>query len=215
MQHCEVVPSVQLGHAPEPILVNRHHIRVSKHRVLKRKLRGALVDRGANGGILGDDARVILKHQRQVDVTGIDNHELNALDVVDGSAIVMSHKGPVIVILRQYAYHGRNRSIHSSGQIEAHKNMVEDRSMKAGGRQVIRTHDGYVLPLDIINGLPYLKMKPNTDNEWNTLPHTILTGSAEWDPTVLDLTLTAHDDWYNMVKRLDDGLIQTPFDEFW
>jgi hypothetical protein len=34
-----------------------------------------LVDRGANGGI-GNDARVHHVHLREVDVTGIDNHEL-------------------------------------------------------------------------------------------------------------------------------------------
>jgi len=76
------------------------------------------MDRGANGGILGCDANVILIHAREVDVTGIDNHELNALKLVDASAKVITQLGPAIVILRQYAYHGLDRSIHSAGQIE-------------------------------------------------------------------------------------------------
>jgi hypothetical protein len=46
--------------------------------------------------------------------------------------------------------------------------------MKFGGTQCIRTNDGYVIPLDVINGLPYLKMQPHTDKEWNELPHVIL-----------------------------------------
>jgi hypothetical protein len=53
--------------------------------------------------------------------------------------------------------------------------------MKFGGTQCIRTNDGYVIPLDVINGLPYLKMQPHTDKEWNELP-VILTGGNEWDP---------------------------------
>ena len=185
---------------------------MSRHSIA-RKSRGSLVDRGANGGILGDDARIILQHQRQVDVTGIDNHELNALPIVDAAAKVQSQLGPVIVILRQYAYHGLGRTIHSACQFEQCKNKVDDRSMKVGGTQCIRTNDGYVLPLDIINGLPYLKMSPHTDKEWGELPHVILTSGDIWDPSVLDNTLTDQEDWYNTLKELDDGLIPNAFDE--
>jgi len=57
-----------------------------------------LVDRGANGGILGSDAKVIFKHSKTVDVTGIDNHELNGLPMVDATAKTITDKGPVILI---------------------------------------------------------------------------------------------------------------------
>lgn len=172
------------------------------------------MDRGANGGIIGNDAKVFHVHMREVDVTGIDNHELNALKLVDASAKIMTQKGPAIGIFRQYAYHGLNRSIHSSGQFEAYKNMVNDRSMRVGGTQCVRTNDGYVIPLDIINGLPYLKMQPNSDTEWEELPHVILTCGNEWNPTVLDNTISDKDDWYDTIRELDDGLIKTPFDQF-
>jgi hypothetical protein len=42
----------------------------------------------------------------------IDNHELNSLKLVDAGAKIMTNKGPVIGIFRQYAYHGVNRTIH-------------------------------------------------------------------------------------------------------
>ena len=61
---------------------------VSKHSI-RRSQRGALVNRGANGGIVGNDARVTHKHIRTVDVTGIDNHELNSLHIVDASAYAL------------------------------------------------------------------------------------------------------------------------------
>ena len=65
------------------------------------------------------------------------------------------------------------------------------------------------------NGLPYyLKMQPNSPTEWDELPHAILTSGDEWDPIILDHTLTDRDDWYNTLKAVDDGLIQTPFDEY-
>ena len=51
--------------------------------------------------------------------------------------------------------------------------------MKVGGHESIGTNDGYVIPLDIINGLPYyLKMQPNqpnTETEWDKLPLVICT----------------------------------------
>ena len=50
---------------------NNTKIRASNHKV-KRSRRGTLIDRGANGGILGNDAIVIFKRDKTVDVTGID-----------------------------------------------------------------------------------------------------------------------------------------------
>ena len=191
----------------------RVRYRVSKHATIKER-RGTLVDRGANGGIIGNDAHVIYQYQKTVDVTGIDNHEMPGLKIVDASATTISHRGPIVIIMKQYAYHGRHRSIHSSGQIEKYKNPVDDRSWKVGGDQTIRTHDGYVLPIDIINGLPYLRMRPNTQHEWDTLPHVALTSGEEWDPKVLDNVISNLEDWYSHVAREDDGLILSPFDEF-
>ena len=156
--------------------------------------RGSLVDRGANGGILGNDARVIVTHHRRVDVTGIDNHQMTGLKMVDAAGRVLTQKGPVILILRQYAYHGLHRTLHTAGQIEHYKNIVHDRSVVCGGRQCIVTNDGFVMPLDIINGLPYLKMVPPTDNEYDTLPHVILTSGETWNPCVLDYKLSERDD---------------------
>jgi hypothetical protein len=66
--------------------------------------RGALVDRGANGGILGQDV--------WVDVTGIDNHKMSDLPTVDEAAWIMTNNRPIIAIFKQYAYHGINRTIH-------------------------------------------------------------------------------------------------------
>ena len=82
------------------------------------------MDRGANGGVIGNDARVFLQHNKRVDVRGIDNHEVSDLKIVDASAKVMTNVGEVILILSQYAYLGVGRSIHSSGQIEANENFT-------------------------------------------------------------------------------------------
>ena len=174
----------------------------------------SLVDRGANGGILGSDAKVMLVHPREVDVTGIDNHELTALKIVDGVGKVLTHKGHVILWFKQYAYYGRGRSMHSSVQVESYGNKVYDKSIRAGGLQSIVLLEGYVIPLDIERGLPYLNVEPPTDKEIWDLPHCILTSGEVWNPTFLDFKLTDHDDWPSLLGDLKQELIKTPFDEF-
>ena len=69
------------------------------------------------------------------------------------------------------------------------------------------------MPVDIINGLTCMPMEPHTDREWVMYPHVILTG-PKWDPTVLDNKISDKEGWYNNIKELNDGFIQTPFDEF-
>ena len=120
----------------------------------------SLVDRGANGGIAGSDVRIIERLNRHVDVQGIDNHQLNNVPIVTAGGVTKTHRGDVIVILNQYAYTGQGTSIHSSAQIESYKNLVDDRAIKAGGNQVLRTHDGYSIPLNIKNALPRMHLRP-------------------------------------------------------
>ena len=149
-----------------------------------------------------------------MDVTGIDNHEMNGLQMVDAGAYIETNLGPRILVMRQYAYHGINRTIHSSLQLEHYKNKVDDKSIKAGGRQCITTPDNVVIPLDIINGLPYMKMRPYTDEEAATIPAVILTSSDNWDPSVFDFSLTDKSDWIETIGDLKDGTWESPFDEF-
>ena len=88
--------------------------------------------------------------------------------------------------MHQYAYLGKGKTIHSSAQIEYYKNNVDDKSSKAGGKQRIVTLDGYIIPLNICNGLAYMDMSVPTDKEISTLPHVILTSNANWHPSILD-----------------------------
>jgi hypothetical protein len=93
---------------------------------------GALVDRGANGGIAGDDVRIINRTRRQVDVQGIDNHQIVDISIVTAGAVVKTQRGEVIIILHQYANTGKGKTIHSSGQLELYKQEVESLSRLAG-----------------------------------------------------------------------------------
>ena len=186
---------------------------VGKHRTTHR---GALIDRGANGGIIGDDARIIAETNRVVNVQGIRDHQVTDLKIVSAGGVVDSQHGPVIAILHQYAHMGSGKSIHSSIQLEAFGLEVNDKSCKVtGGRQRIVTPDGFVHPLQIKDGLAYLSMRPFTDKEWETLPHVHWTQDKDWDPSVLDHALGDHDEeWFDAVTDITELPNKHLFDEF-
>ena len=151
----------------------------SKHR--------SLVDRGANGGLAGSDVRILGTSSRKCTVTGIDNHEIPGLDLVQCAALVETNHGIVNPIMNEYAYYGKGHSIHSSGQIEWYTNTVYDKSVQVGGQQGIVTIDGYSMPLVCEGGLMYLQLQGiPTDQDLQNYPSVHLTSPHEWDPSVLD-----------------------------
>ena len=65
--------------------------------------RGALVDRGANGGVAGSDTRIIGQTGRTVVITGIDDHQLDNIPVGTCGAVVPTNNG-------QLSYSGSSSS---------------------------------------------------------------------------------------------------------
>ena len=112
-----------------------------------------MIDRGANGGLAGAIFRVLQKTHRKINIVGIDDHELTALNVVAAAALLDTQKGPIIGIFHEYAHFHKGRSIHAAGQIEWFNCKVGDRSKVVGGAQGIETSDDYVIPLSIESGL--------------------------------------------------------------
>jgi hypothetical protein len=55
--------------------------------------------------------------------------------------------------------------------LEWHKNGVDDRSKEVGGLKYISTACDKYIPLDIVQGIPYMTMQPSTDEEYQPLPH--------------------------------------------
>ena len=84
---------------------------------------------------------------------------------------------------------------------------VNNKSMKvSGGQQRITTPDGFCIPLNIKKGLPYMTLCPYTDDEWNDLPHVVLMGDTDWDPSVLDNDIDDNESWFDAVSDFtDDG----------
>ena len=136
---------------PSSTSVHMHEYVVSRSHTSIRK---ALVDRGANGGLAGNDSRVFATTDRKVSVSGIDNHELLDLPIVSCGAVVSTNRGAVIVVMHQYARIIDGPTIHSAIQLEDYGLIVDEKPKSLNrGRQLIQTPDGYLIPLSFKNVL--------------------------------------------------------------
>jgi hypothetical protein len=84
------------------------------------------------------------------------------------------------------AFLGKGKSILLCLQLEffgADINVLP-RSLPEGKQRIFI--DGYQLPLDFKNSLPYLRCHKPTYNELKSLPHIIMTSDADWDWSLYD-----------------------------
>ena len=88
---------------------------------------------------------------------------------------VKTSKGFAIGIFHQYAYHGSGHTILSLNQMAHFGLHVDDKSAKLGFKQRIKTPDGYLIPLIIQGGLPYMPMTKPTQHDLDSLPHIFFT----------------------------------------
>ncbi len=86
---------------------------------------------------------------------------------------------------------------------------VDDKSACISGKQRLVTFDGISIPINIRRGLPYIDMCPHTDQEWEELPHVLLTEDANWDPTHLDHKQGDDPAWYE--QQDDPPLLNSDF----
>ena len=48
-------------------------------------------------------------------------------------------------------------------------------------------------------------MRPFTDEEWETLPHIVMTDDSDWDPPVYDHNPLDDDTWHGTVQEVEPG----------
>jgi hypothetical protein len=188
-------PSVMINGVEYVAKLNDVTYQVSNHKQTTLPL--ALIDCGTNGGVTRSDTWLIDKSLCSVHIQGIDNHMIKDVPIGTVSAVINTQCGEVIAIIHQYAYTGKGGTIHSSGQLKWCGNDINDRSIKIeGGRQQLSIPDGYIIPIDVRHGLPYITMQPFTDEEFEELPHVVWTSEDAWDPTPLDSVISDDPNWY-------------------
>jgi hypothetical protein len=170
------------------VQISNHNINynVSYHQATSHT--GTLVDGGASGGFSGNDVRVLETTDKLADVTGIADSVVHDIPIATVAGVLPSQQGPIIGIFHQYAHHGTGRTIHSIQQLESFGIQVFERSKMSAqdNKQCMITPDGYVVAIQIRNGLPYIDMRPPTDLELDTLPTVVFTSDEDWDPSYLD-----------------------------
>ena len=184
-----------------------------RHNHRTRNCWGALVDRGANGGIGGRDMKEISRYQhRTVDLTGLKEHTVRSLGVGTAGAWTRTQAGPVIIICNQYALMPDDKTIHSCAQWEAYGIKVHDKAPSANGGKTpyIETPHGFRIPMCIRNGLPFIQMRPFTTHEFKTLPHIHMTSDVLWNPSVMDYTVS--EAWYSGQPAPSGPPMDSPFD---
>ena len=71
---------------------------------MKGRKHGCLVDRGANGCIIGSDMTVLDRTDDFIDLTGIEDHTARELNLVHAAFVAKTHLREVIVHVYQGAY---------------------------------------------------------------------------------------------------------------
>ena len=122
-----------------------------------------MIDSGANGGVFGEDMMIVEECDDQImNVVGVGAQEIRDPLLAVGAGHVETNEGPVIAIMSQCANCGKGPTIHSKAQLSHFGDVVHDESRKTGGEQVVITVDGYVIPIEIRDGLARVDMRKPT-----------------------------------------------------
>ena len=140
--------------------------------------------------------RVITWLDASVDLSGIDNHTLRNLRMVVAAGVARSNKGNVLLVAHHMAYMPDGRTILSPGQLEHRGCKIEDRSKKVTGKHpYLETPTGFIVPIAIRKGLPYIQLRFPSDKEIDELPRVEITSPQQWDPRILDNDVD--ETWYD------------------
>ena len=74
---------------------------------------------------------------------------------------------------------------------------MNDKSIKVGGKQHIKTNGRFTIPISIKSGLPYIPLRPYSNSEWEALSYIVLTLDIDWDPSALDCPADNNKEWFD------------------
>jgi hypothetical protein len=140
---------------------------------------GSLIDGGANGGLSGSDVVILADTILTTNANGIANFTLQKVPVCTVDGRIQTQHGPIIGVFHQYAHHGTSKTIHSDSQLHDFGTIVDNTPCSFGGKQCLEVLDGFIIPLYIFSGLPYIYTCPATPIELDSYPHVLSTSDME------------------------------------
>jgi hypothetical protein len=154
----------------------------------------SLIDGGANGGMAGNNVRVLSESSfNKANVTGIGDSLIQDLSLATVAGLTSTHKGFAIGIFNQCANYGKGHTMHSSTQLHTFGTLLHEAPRSTGGVQRLIAPDGCHIPLSYRAGPPHMDMRPPADVEIDTLPHVLLTGDDAWNPSCMDDEFSVQD----------------------
>ena len=134
-----------------------------------------------------------LNYNKKVYVIGYkDGVDINKLPFWKFYSVTTEDNGEeVIGVFHNYVSYGKGKSILIKSQCEVSSVKVDDRPVKFGGSQMIKTLDGYSFRLKYEDGLMLIPLRLPTDHEIEKLVHVDMTSQMSWNPS----DEKQHDDW--------------------
>ena len=93
----------------------------------------ALVDGGNNGGIAGENCLIIDETFQTVDVKGVGDGFIENIPIGTVAGLITTTGAPIVGYFPQYALYGKGKTLHSSNQLRAFGNTVDDCPTNCGG----------------------------------------------------------------------------------
>ena len=158
---------------------------------------------------------IVDRTNKYIDLTGIEDHTVRELNIVNAACVAVSHLGPIILEIGQGAHMPDAKSIISPLQLEAYGCVIVDkaRALNGGEQPYIQTPDGYRIPLIMYQGLMYIDVRPVRDDEWATLPHSRITVTNEWEPRIYDHDI--EEDWdKDQPDPVEEHYRERPYDRY-
>jgi len=155
-----------------------------------------LADGGNNGGIAGENCLIIDETFQTVDVKGVGNGFIENIRIGTVAGLITTTGAPIVGYFPQYALYGQGKTLHSSNQLRAFGNTVDDCPTNCGGKQMVVSHQGHCISLTIRDGLPYMQMTKPTQSDIDRFEHVVFTSDDPSDPSSMnsELFLDAIDD---------------------
>ena len=167
-----------------------------------------LMDGDANRGLGGtDNVLALYPTGEKVNIVGIDEHLLNAIELRVFALLIKTSQGAPIFLSHYYAKVPTQRTtIHSKVQLDSYRNIVDNLCSAFGGKQGFATPCGCIVPILYKDGLLFCKKQKPTPEEVEKYPQINLTdGNKPWNPKEWDSSKTAD----NYLQGIEDTILRS------